>query len=192
MSGRNRYQVAPPSCLRLWRSPAASTHHRSPSLICGRGNIQSIVPGGRHARYVPSPAGSIWGDRSQGHLVYASGDGLYAVAFDLANLKTNGTPISMVPKVAGTQFGAVDAVVSGNGTLAYMSAGTYGGERALVWVDRKGHETPIAAEPRPYVYPRLSPDGTASRCDGRGSTGGHMASGTRSSRSDARDDGPVN
>ena len=33
-------------------------------------------------------------------------------------------------------------------------------ERALVWVDRKGHETSIDAEPRPYVYPRLSPDGT--------------------------------
>jgi len=28
-----------------------------------------------------------------------------------------------------------------------------------VWVDRRGQETPLAAPPRPYVYPRLSPDG---------------------------------
>jgi serine/threonine-protein kinase len=32
--------------------------------------------------------------------------------------------------------------------------------RVLVWVDRKGHETPIQAAPRSYVYPRISPDGT--------------------------------
>jgi eukaryotic-like serine/threonine-protein kinase len=29
-----------------------------------------------------------------------------------------------------------------------------------VWVDRKGQETPIAAPPRQYTAPRLSPDGT--------------------------------
>ena len=33
------------------------------------------------------------------------------------------------------------------------------GARTLVWVDRQGRETPIAAPPRAYVYPRLSPDG---------------------------------
>ena len=30
----------------------------------------------------------------------------------------------------------------------------------LVWVDRQGPRTPIPAPPRPYLYPRLSPDGT--------------------------------
>ena len=32
--------------------------------------------------------------------------------------------------------------------------------RTLVWVDRQGHEEPINAPPRNYLYPRLSPDGT--------------------------------
>ena len=32
--------------------------------------------------------------------------------------------------------------------------------RSLVWVDRKGHEEPINAPPRPYGSPRISPDGT--------------------------------
>jgi serine/threonine-protein kinase len=35
-----------------------------------------------------------------------------------------------------------------------------GQQRALVWVDRQGHEDPIKGLPaRPYFYPRLSPDG---------------------------------
>ena len=33
-------------------------------------------------------------------------------------------------------------------------------QRSLAWVDRQGHETPIAAPPRPYESARLSPDGT--------------------------------
>ncbi len=32
--------------------------------------------------------------------------------------------------------------------------------RTLVWVDRRGHEEPLKAQARAYVYPRLSPDGT--------------------------------
>lgn len=32
--------------------------------------------------------------------------------------------------------------------------------RALLWVDRKGHEEPTGAPPRAYGTPRLSPDGT--------------------------------
>ena len=62
-----------------------------------------------------------------------------------------------------TTTGAVDAVVAGDGTLAYVSGrrcGGAGAPRTLVWVDRQGRETPIPAPPRAYVYPRLSPDGT--------------------------------
>jgi Tol biopolymer transport system component len=31
--------------------------------------------------------------------------------------------------------------------------------RTLQWIDRKGQRQPVAIEPGPYVYPRLSPDG---------------------------------
>jgi serine/threonine-protein kinase len=56
----------------------------------------------------------------------------------------------------------VDAVVAVDGTLVYASGGVaaFGAPRTLVWVDRQGHETPIPAPPRSYVFPRLSPDGT--------------------------------
>ena len=40
-------------------------------------------------------------------------------------------------------------------------------DRAIVWVDRKGQETPIPAPLRAYVYPRLSPDGARVALDVR-------------------------
>ena len=83
--------------------------------------------GGSHAHYAPS-----------GHLVYGAAGTLRAVAFDLARLETRGTPVPAVSDVATTSAGAVDAVVAGDGTLAYVSGGSVGVQRRLVWVDRQG------------------------------------------------------
>ena len=108
-----------------------------------------LVRGGSHAHYVPS-----------GHLVYAAAGTLRAVPFDLARLETRGTSVTVVPDVVTTSNGGVDAVVAGDGTLAYVSGSAEETARTLVWVDREGHETPIPAPPRPYLLPTLSPDGT--------------------------------
>jgi eukaryotic-like serine/threonine-protein kinase len=114
-----------------------------------------LVRGGSHAHYVQAGGGE------GGYLVYAAAGTLRAVPFDLARLETRGTPVPVVPAVVTTPFGAVDAVVAGDGTLAYVSGGVAGTTlRTLMWVDRQGRETPIPAPPRTYVYPRLSPDGT--------------------------------
>ena len=113
------------------------------------GTYRVLVRGGSHAHYVPS-----------GHLVYAAAGTLRAVAFDLAHLQERGTPVPVVPDVVTTASGGVNAVVAGDGTLAYVSGGVAGAQRTLVWVDRQGRETPIPAPPRAYVYPRVSPDGT--------------------------------
>jgi serine/threonine-protein kinase len=43
--------------------------------------------------------------------------------------------------------------------MVYVPAAPERGRRTLVWVDREGREDPIAAPPRPYIYPRVSPDG---------------------------------
>ena len=40
-----------------------------------------------------------------------------------------------------------------------MAGSDLGGDRTLVWVDRDGREEALAAEPRAYRYPRISPDG---------------------------------
>ena len=108
-----------------------------------------LVRGGSHAHYV-----------SSGHLVYAAAGTLRAVPFDLASLETRGTPVTVVPDVVMTIKGGVDAVVAGDGTLAYVLGTVEGTPRTLVWVDRQGRETPILAPPRPYLLPALSPDGT--------------------------------
>ena len=50
--------------------------------------------------------------------------------------------------------------MSSTGTLAYAVSRTAGRPGTLVWVDRRGREEAIAAPPRAYLYPRLSPDGT--------------------------------
>ena len=67
----------------------------------------------------------------------------------------------VVPDVVTANIGGVDAVVASDGTLAYVSGrgGAVGAQRSLVWVNRQGQETAIAAPPRSYVYPRITPDG---------------------------------
>jgi eukaryotic-like serine/threonine-protein kinase len=114
------------------------------------GTKKVIIRGGSHAHYVRG-----------GHLVYAAANGLRAVAFDPLALETRGAPVQVVPEVVTTTSypsGGVDAVIAGNGTLAYISG--VAGPRTMVWVDRRGRETPIARlPPRPYAFPRISPDG---------------------------------
>ena len=111
-----------------------------------------VLRGGSHAHYV-----------SSGHLVYAAANTLRAVAFDPVTLETRGTPVPIVPEVVTMGVapgGGVNAVVAADGTLAYVrGVGAGVGQRTLVWVDRQGRETPIAAPPRAYAYPRVSPEG---------------------------------
>jgi len=108
-----------------------------------------VVRGGAHAYYVAS-----------GHLVYAVGGTLRAIAFDPVTLKTRGTAVPVVADVAAIAVGNADAVVANDGTLTYVR-GTRpeAAQRTLIWVDRQGRETAIAAPPRAYVYPRIGPDG---------------------------------
>jgi serine/threonine-protein kinase len=111
-----------------------------------------VVRGGSQAHYVAS-----------GHLVYAAGGALRAIAFDPLTLTTRGTSVPVVTDVvtnAGLYVDAINAVIADDGTLAYVrGSGGPVAQRTLVWVDRQGRETAIAAPPRAYIYPRISPDG---------------------------------
>jgi eukaryotic-like serine/threonine-protein kinase len=110
-----------------------------------------LLRGGSHARYLPT-----------GHLVYGAGGSLWAVRFDLRRLAVVGAPVPVLTSVAMTVAGGVEAAFASNGTLAYLSGITLAAltQRTLVWVDRQGREEPLAAPPRAYLQPRLSPDGT--------------------------------
>ena len=111
-----------------------------------------VVEGGADARYALS-----------GHLVYAIGNTLSAVPFDVKTLAVTAAPISLVNGVARADVtGAAHFGMSREGALIYVPTDAVDGAqaRALVWVDRQGREEPIKAPARPYFDPRLSPDGT--------------------------------
>ena len=113
------------------------------------GRLTILVRGGSDAQYV-----------SSGHLVYAAGGTLRAVGFDPAHLTVLGTASPVVPQVMTTRLGGVQAVTAQDGTLVYVSGGAASGSaQTLVWVDRQGLETPLAAPPGAYASPRVSPDG---------------------------------
>jgi len=97
-----------------------------------------------------------------GHLVYATGRTMKMVAFDPAAERVLGDPITIsdleVPTSADN--GAADFALSETGTLAFLSSSLPATRRTLQWIDRGGQRHPIGLEPGPYVYPRLSPDGS--------------------------------
>jgi Tol biopolymer transport system component len=131
------------------------------SLASGERKV--LWRGGSDARYVPT-----------GHLVYALGDALFALPFDLGRVEVAGGPVPVLnglqraPSV-GTQTGTAHYGVSDGGTVLYAAGGIAPGaqQRTLVWVDRKGREEALAAPPRAYVAPRISPDGTQVALDVR-------------------------
>jgi serine/threonine-protein kinase len=84
---------------------------------------------------------------------------LFAVPFDLATLRTEGTPVTVLPRILTTAVGTAHFAVGGP-VLAYIDASTPVAVPP-VWIDRQGREEPIVGlPPRYYSSPRLSPDGT--------------------------------
>src|SRR6185503_841829 len=61
---------------------------------------------------------------------------------------------------ASAASGAANFDVSASGTLVYVTGLGDTPTFRMVWVDRAGHEEPLSAPLRTYLYPRLSPDGT--------------------------------
>ena len=119
-------------------------------LELSTGTQKILMRGGSQAQYV-----------SSGHLVYVAAGTLRAVAFDLRRLETTGAGIPVVSPVVTLPNGTAEFDLGRDGTLVYASGGVATPQgRTLVWVDRLGKEEPIKAPPRPYLYPRLSPDGT--------------------------------
>jgi hypothetical protein len=111
---------------------------------------KTLIAGGFAARYSPS-----------GHIVYARGGNLYAVAFDADRLEVSGSPMKVAEGVMmSTNSGAANFDVSSAGALTYVAGKAEGGDRTLVWVDRQGKPTPLPLPARPYAFPRVSPDGS--------------------------------
>ena len=109
-----------------------------------------VLEGVTGARYVPT-----------GHLVYPQAGTLMAMAFDLEQLEVTGSPVPILQGIIelGPVAQFANFAFSDTGTLVYFSTDTDPRqERTLVWVDRKGAEESLETPPRPYRFPRLSPD----------------------------------
>jgi serine/threonine-protein kinase len=91
-----------------------------------------------------------------GHLVFARGDALWVVRFDLARREVIGAPVPVVEWAAINSGGLAQYALSADG-LAYVT-GT-GAQAGLVLVDLDGLPTPLTPEVHSYANPRFSPDG---------------------------------
>jgi serine/threonine-protein kinase len=116
-----------------------------------------LIRGGSAARYVPT-----------GHLVYMRAGTLMSVPFDLAHLDVTGSPVPLIGNVMQVTHaeavlansGAGQFSLSASGTLAYLPGRQHpDADRTLVWVERHGKEAPLPGPSRPYLIPRISPDG---------------------------------
>ena len=119
------------------------------SLASGERKV--LIEGGSDARYVPT-----------GHLVYAIGGSLFAVAFDLERLEVRSAPMSVlegVRRADASSSGGAHFSVSANGTLVYV-AGPRSPGLDLALTDRRGGVQRLNLPPRAYEAPRISPDGT--------------------------------
>jgi serine/threonine protein kinase/Tol biopolymer transport system component len=106
------------------------------------GQSKTLIRNGSTAEYVET-----------GHLIYVIANTLWAVPFDLPELEVRGDPVPVEQLRAATNFS-----VSRSGTLVFVPQASHTA-RALVWLNRRGNEEPVAAPPRVYQHPRLSPDG---------------------------------
>jgi Tol biopolymer transport system component/tRNA A-37 threonylcarbamoyl transferase component Bud32 len=112
------------------------------------GERKVVLAGGAYGFYVPT-----------GHLLYAAGETIRAVPFDLDRLATTGVPRTVVEDVAmNLSDGAAAFDVSETGTLAYLPVDSYVTDTEVVFVDRSGNESPALPRRDRYNNPRLSPD----------------------------------
>ena len=113
------------------------------------GKRKVLFTGGVSGLYVPT-----------GHLLYAAGEAIRAVPFDLKRLEVTGSARPVVDSVAmNPTDGAAAFDVSENGTLAYLPVSSYVTETDLVLVDRRGNASRALPASDRYDNPRLSPDG---------------------------------
>jgi serine/threonine protein kinase/Tol biopolymer transport system component len=121
------------------------------SLSVNSGERRVLIEGGSDARYAPT-----------GHIVYALGETLFAVPFDLERLEVTAGPVPIVENVmraTGRFTGAAHYSFSDSLSLVYVPADTFQAARTLAWVDRQGQVRPLSGSRQAHLHPRFSPDG---------------------------------
>jgi serine/threonine-protein kinase len=117
------------------------------------GERKTVIDSGNDARYL-----------SSGHLVYALGGSLHAIAFDVRSLSTRGGPVPVLDGVrrgSSSLSATAHYSVSASGSLVYVPGllTEQTSARRIVLIDRSGTIQPLKLPPDVYEYPRVSPDG---------------------------------
>jgi serine/threonine-protein kinase len=120
-------------------------------LESGESNL--LVEGGTFGRYLPP-----------GHLIYFRRGTLMAAPFDLGRMEMTGSPLPVVEGISQQpSSGAPRASISDSGSLAYLTQTAADGlaldSLSVVLLGRGGESQTLSEQPRPYVFPALSPDG---------------------------------
>jgi serine/threonine-protein kinase len=122
------------------------------------GERKILVENGADSRYAVT-----------GHLVFTRLGALMAAPFDPKRLEVMGGTVVVLESVRQGVNGDNSSLhtfsgqfnFSTSGTLVHVPGGVWSDRKnSLVWVDRKGRVKPFPVPPGPYVFPRLSPDGT--------------------------------
>ena len=116
------------------------------------GRRLTVIDGGSDGRYLPS-----------GHLVYAVGGTVFAVAFDLNRHKTSGVPVPVIEGVrrsVSAGSGVAHYAVSATGSMVYIAGPSANlTTRGLVFADVSGGSAPVAVPLGLYQHPRVSRNG---------------------------------
>jgi serine/threonine-protein kinase len=94
-----------------------------------------------------------------GHLLFVRDSALFAVRFNPATLRTEGSPVPLLDDVASRPSDAQAGVaIADNGTLVVLRQSEWYEDNRIVWVDRDGREEPAIQRTGGFFQPRLSPD----------------------------------
>jgi len=119
------------------------------------GDRKTLIKGGSDARYVPTG--------HPGHIVYAVGGILYAVAFDAERLEVSGDQVPVLEGVSRSALaltGSANFTLSSSGSLAYIPGPVSPSLFQLAVTDRQGGVQVLSPAPGSFLFPRVSPDGT--------------------------------
>jgi eukaryotic-like serine/threonine-protein kinase len=133
----------------IWNGTSSGLDESKTAVLSlDTGKIRVIMEGGWSAKYAPNS------------ILYIRGDSLLSVPFDWERARAIGPPEEVATEIWKNLYvGVAYLATASNGTLAYVSGGTGGPQRSLVWVNRSGERQIISSARHPYSAPRLSPDG---------------------------------
>lgn len=113
----------------------------------GKSDRHSVVQGGTSPHFSRA-----------GHLLYTRAGILHSVPFDGRRARGGAAVIKDAARIVQSSDGAAQFSTSHAGSLVYVPASDGDDQDTLVWVDREGNVQPLAAPPRAFEDPRLSPD----------------------------------